>query len=69
MAIMSCRSCSTRLGWHESISTDRKAGVLRAPLVKLEPGAPAETVERLKAELDDIAGWLGLGAVQIGAVV
>lgn len=51
------------------LKSDRKVGVLRAPLVTLEPGAPAETVERLKAELDDMAAWLGLGAVRIGAVV
>ncbi len=51
------------------LKSDRKAGVLRALRVTVEPGAPAETVERLKAELDEMAGWLGLGAVHIGVVV
>ncbi|NIJ36259.1 hypothetical protein FHR22_000908 [Sphingopyxis panaciterrae] len=51
------------------LKSDRNAGVLRAPRVTLEPGAPAETVERLKGELEGMAGWLGLGAVHIGAVV
>ncbi|MBJ7499799.1 MAG: hypothetical protein JHC57_08605 [Sphingopyxis sp.] len=51
------------------LKSDRNAGVLRAPRVTLEPGAPAETVERLRDELEGMAGWLGLGAVDIGAVV
>lgn len=51
------------------LKSDRKAGVLRALRVTRETGAPAETIERLKAELDHMAGWLGLGAVEIGAVV
>lgn len=51
------------------LKADRQAGVLRALRVTLEPGAPAETVERLKGELDGMAVWLGLGDVQIDAIV
>ena len=51
------------------LKSDRQAGVLRAHRVTLEPGAPSDTIERLVAELEMMAGWLGLGAVAVGAVV
>jgi len=51
------------------LKSDRQAGVLRAHRVTLEPGAPSDTIERLAAELEMMAGWLGLGAVAVGAVV
>ena len=51
------------------LKADRQAGVLRAHRVTLEPGAPAETVERLTVELDRMASWLGLDAVRIGETI
>ena len=45
------------------LKADRQAGVLRAPTVHTEPGAPAETEAELHAALAEMAGWLGLDAV------
>jgi uncharacterized protein len=46
------------------LKADRKAGVLRVPAAWLEPGADPETTARaLRAELDRLAAWLGLSAV------
>ena len=42
------------------LKADRAAGVLRAHAVHLEPGAPLEAEEALRAELDSMARWLGL---------
>lgn len=51
------------------LKADRRAGVLRANAVTLEPGAPADTLERLKIELERMAAWLGLSAVRMGRTV
>ena len=51
------------------LKADRQAGILRAHRITLEPGAPAETIERLAVELERMAAWLGLGAVRIGEIV
>lgn len=48
------------------LKADRQAGLLLAHRIILEPGAPAETVERLTIELDRLASWLGLDGVRIG---
>lgn len=45
------------------LKADRKAGLLRAPAIHLEPGAPPETREALQEELRLMAGWLGLAGV------
>jgi uncharacterized protein len=46
------------------LKADRQAGRLVARSIHLEPGAPAETGERLRAELRAMAAWLGLDGVQ-----
>lgn len=51
------------------LKADRRAGTLLARQVTLEPGAPAETIERLGNELNQLAAWLGLENVEIGAVL
>jgi uncharacterized protein YcaQ len=50
------------------LKADRKASVLRVPLLTLEAGAPAETIDRLLAELEAMASWLGLGRVELNEV-
>jgi len=50
------------------LKSDRQAGVLRAHRVTLEAGAPPEAVDRLRAELGIMAGWLGLDGVEVGRI-
>ncbi|HEY0599774.1 winged helix-turn-helix domain-containing protein [Brevundimonas sp.] len=47
------------------LKSDRQAGVLRVQAAWREPDATAETAGRLAAELKRIAGWLGLGEVEM----
>jgi uncharacterized protein YcaQ len=50
------------------LKADRQAGVLRVQAAHAEPGAagePDDTAEALLAELELMAGWLGLGGVAI----
>jgi uncharacterized protein YcaQ len=49
------------------LKSDRQKGVLRVQKATYEDGAPPETRERLTAELELMAGWLGLEKVT-GAV-
>ena len=50
------------------LKADRKAGVLRVPAAWLEPSAqPEPTARALRAELERLAGWLGLSGVDRAA--
>lgn len=51
------------------LKADRQARVLRAHQVTLEPGAPSDTMPRLRTELDRIAAWLELEDVRIGQII
>jgi uncharacterized protein YcaQ len=51
------------------LKADRQAGILLAHRVTLEPGVPAETLERLSSELDQLAAWLELDGVRIGEIM
>ncbi|CCH76018.1 conserved hypothetical protein [Nostocoides japonicum T1-X7] len=52
-----------RLVARVDLKADRAAGVLRAHAVHWEPGAPDAAAVALEEELEQMAGWLGLGAV------
>ena len=54
-----------RLVARVDLKADRQAGVLRVQAAHAEPGAPPETAAALRAELELMAGWLGLGDVVI----
>ena len=56
-----------RLVARADLKADRQAGTLRVPAVHLEPGAPPETEEALRAELALMASWLGLDQVESSA--
>ena len=49
-----------RLVARVDVKADRQAGLLRAIAVHPEPGAPPETAEALRAELELLADWIGL---------
>ena len=55
-----------RLVGRVDLKADRRAGTLRVLGAWQEPFAnPAEVAGPLAAELRDLAGWLGLGAVEV----
>lgn len=47
------------------LKADRKTGLLMVRAAYAEPGAPDETGEELAAELERLAGWLGLHTVVV----
>ena len=47
------------------LKADRKTGLLLVRAAYAEPGAPDETAEELAAELERMAGWLGLHTVVV----
>ncbi|MDQ1582737.1 MAG: uncharacterized protein QOF36_791 [Microbacteriaceae bacterium] len=47
------------------LKSDRQAGVLRVQAAWAEPGAPAETAERVAELLRETAAWQGLGDVVV----
>ncbi len=50
------------------LKADRAGRVLLVQGAFAEPSAPAETVVELAAELESMAGWLGLSQVRVGPV-
>jgi hypothetical protein len=52
-----------RIAARVDLKADRQAGLLRVQAAHGEPGAPCDTCEALAAELELMAGWLGLGGV------
>jgi uncharacterized protein len=48
-----------RLVARVDLKADRQEGVLRVQAAHMEPGAPPETPEALRRELDALAAWLG----------
>ncbi len=48
------------------LKADRARGVLRVLGAFAEEGAPASTATELGAELRRLAGWLGLGGIEVG---
>jgi uncharacterized protein len=48
---------------------DHGTGVLRVATVHLEPGASDDDLQAARAELDELAAWLGLASIEIDRIV
>jgi uncharacterized protein YcaQ len=48
------------------LKADRAGSVLRVPAAFAERGSPPETATELAAELELLAGWIGLDSIEIG---
>jgi uncharacterized protein YcaQ len=54
-----------RIAARVDLKADRRAGRLVVKAAYAEPGAPPDTAAHLRAELEQLAGWLGLGEVTV----
>jgi uncharacterized protein YcaQ len=54
-----------RLVARVDLKADRAAGVLRVQAAHREPAAPPDTAGALREQLHALAGWLGLGGVEV----
>jgi uncharacterized protein YcaQ len=54
-----------RIAARVDLKADRQGDVLRVMAAYTEPTAPPDTAVRLLAELESMAGWLGLGGVTV----
>jgi uncharacterized protein YcaQ len=57
--------CGERIAARVDLKADRAAGLLRVQAAFAEPGASADAPQRLAAELERMAAWLGLSGVTV----